>query len=176
MVEGLAPRAAETGRTIVVPHFKEVEWPSYQRAACNRRADWALLRLVTALQKERRIGEGSFDRSGFSGGAQFAYRFTWLYPQFVGSLCAAAPSWWTYPDPNVPWPYGIGDGENKAQAFRLQTNMRRFLDRRILVCVGGEDITRDENLRKGAAIDAQQGNTRVERAWRWCETAKVKAR
>ena len=176
MVQGLAPRAQATGRTIVVPHFCETYWPRYQRASCKRRSDWGLLRLMTALRDEGRVGEGRFDLSGFSGGAQFAHRFAWLYPQLVGSLCATAPGWWTFPDPKVSWPLGIGSNGVSATGFQFSTNMRRFLDRRILVCVGSDDVARDQNLRKDPDIDAQQGTTRVERARRWCAAAEASAR
>lgn len=166
----LLHRARATGRTLVLPHFSLHEWPRYQRGACKRRADWALLRLMAALEEEGRIGAGPFDLSGFSGGAQFAHRFAWLYPDRVGRLCATAPGWWTFPDPQAAWPYGM------KRDFRLAANLRRFLDRRIVVCVGGDDVTRDDNLRKGARIDAQQGPTRVARAKRWCAMAETRAR
>jgi pimeloyl-ACP methyl ester carboxylesterase len=170
MVAHLLPRARATGRTLILPHFSEAEWPRYQRAACPRRADWALLRLISALEAEGRIAAGPFDLSGFSGGAQFAHRFAWLYPDRVGRLCATAPGWWTFPDPEAAWPYGMG-GE-----FRLSTNLRRFLARRIVVCVGSDDTARDDNLRKGAEIDARQGPTRVGRARRWYAMAETRAR
>jgi hypothetical protein len=46
MMEHLLPRARETGRTLIVPHFDTTNWPRYQRAACKNRADWALIRLM----------------------------------------------------------------------------------------------------------------------------------
>jgi pimeloyl-ACP methyl ester carboxylesterase len=176
MVTLLAPRARATGRTIVVPHFDRVNWPRYQRAACSHRADWALLRLMSALRQDRRVGDGRFDLSGFSGGAQFAHRFAWLYPDMVGRLCATAPGWWTFPDAGASWPYGMAPGSGGAESFRLQANLRRFLDREIVVCVGSDDVERDANLRQGGAIDVQQGATRVERARRWCAAAEAAAR
>lgn len=176
MVTLLAPRAQTTGRTIVVPHFDRASWPRYQRAACSQRADWALLRLMSALRQERRVGHGRFDLSGFSGGAQFAHRFAWLYPDMVGRLCATAPGWWTFPDTRASWPYGIGAGRTGAESFRLRANLRRFLDREIVVCVGSDDVERDANLRQGPGIDDQQGTTRVQRARRWCAAAEAAAR
>jgi pimeloyl-ACP methyl ester carboxylesterase len=170
MARHLLPRARAIGRTLVLPHFSVGEWPRYQRAACNRRADWALLLLMSALEDEGHIAGARFDLSGFSGGAQFAHRFAWLYPDRVGRLCATAPGWWTFPDPQAAWPFGM------KREFRLAANLRRFLDRRIVVCVGGDDVARDDNLRQGAEIDAQQGATRVARARRWCAMAEARAR
>ncbi|MEM9249209.1 MAG: hypothetical protein AAGB05_10990 [Pseudomonadota bacterium] len=177
IVDLLRPRAHATGRTLIVPHFAQDHWPRYQRACCDQRADWALLRLIAALRQDARLGHGPFDLSGFSGGAQFAHRFTWLYPHLVGRLCATAPGWWTFPDHTAAWPYGMAaaTGEPNTQSFRLQTNLRRFLDRQIVVCVGSDDTGRDANLRQSPAIDAQQGRTRVERAQRWCGAARAAA-
>jgi pimeloyl-ACP methyl ester carboxylesterase len=176
MVSHLLPRAAATGRTLVVPHFDTAHWPRYQRAACRQRADLALLRLMTELRSEGRISPEPFDLSGFSGGAQFAHRFTWLYPGMVGRLCATAPGWWTFPDSGVAWPQGMAPAPRDAgQSFQLHANLRRFLDRRIVVCVGGDDTDRDENLRQGDGIDARQGLNRLIRARRWCDAARVRA-
>ncbi len=176
IVHLLTPRAQATGRTLVVPHFTRAHWKRYQRAACDARSDWSLLRLMTALRDEGHLAGGRFDLSGFSGGAQFAHRFTWLYPRLVGSLCATAPGWWTFPDPDTAWPYGMGRGDGPDHSFALRANLRAFLDRRIVVCVGSDDLDRDESLRQGPAIDAQQGTTRVARARRWCDAAEARAR
>ncbi len=177
MVSHLLPRAAETGRTLIVPHFDKDHWPRYQRAACKNRADWALIRLADALRAEGLLGTEPFDLSGFSGGAQFAHRFAWLYPNLVGRLCLTAPGWWTWPNTEASWPYGICSApDDKGQGFRLQANLRRLLDRRITVCVGSDDVERDENLRKGSEIDAQQGPHRLARARRWCAAIDAAAR
>lgn len=178
MARMLAPRAQAMGRTLVLPHFSKTLWPRYQRAACNRRADWALLALMTALRAQGQVADGRFDLSGFSGGAQFAHRFAWLYPDMVDRLCVTAPGWWTFPDAGASWPRGMSAArsDHRPEAFWLNANLRRFLNRRITVCVGAEDTTRDANLRQDADIDAQQGPNRVHRARRWCEMAQAQAR
>ncbi|SIO54628.1 hypothetical protein SAMN05444722_3390 [Rhodovulum sp. ES.010] len=177
MVSHLLPRARATGRALVVPHFDAAHWPRYQRAACRNRADWALLRLMAALRSEGRIDAGPFDLSGFSGGAQFAHRFAWLYPSMVERLCITAPGWWTFPHADMAWPEGIATAPRKSShGFQMRANLRRLLDRRIVVCVGSDDVARDANLRQGASIDARQGANRVERARRWCAAAEARAR
>lgn len=177
MVSHLLPRAVATGRTLVVPHFDAAHWPRYQRAACGNRADLALLRLMAALRDEGRVGHAPFDLSGFSGGAQFSHRLAWLYPDKVGRLCITAPGWWTFPDAGVAWPQGMGSAAGLGgRGFQLRANLRRFLDRRIVVCVGSDDRERDHNLRQGEGIDARQGPNRLERARRWCAEAEACAR
>lgn len=179
MVEALKPRVRITGRTLVVPHFPRNQFKRYQLARCRERADVALLRLMRELRREQLVNDGPFDLSGFSGGGQFAHRFTWLYPHAVENLCVVAPGWWTFPDHQASWPYGIGRKQGHAdeavQSFRLTTNLRSFLDRQITVCVGTEDIEHDANLRRGAEIDAQQGRNRVQRARNWSKAAKAAA-
>jgi pimeloyl-ACP methyl ester carboxylesterase len=177
MVTHLAPRTRATGRTLVVPHFDKTHWPRYQRAACKNRADWSLIRLMDALRAEAAVSPMPFDLSGFSGGAQFAHRFAWLYPDLAGRLCLTAPGWWTLPDPQAAWPYGMGSApRDRAQGFRLRANLRRFLDREILVCVGRQDVERDSNLRTGVPVDERQGPHRLARARRWYAETRAAAR
>jgi len=173
----LLAQARVTGRVVVIPHFDTTHWPRYQRAACKNRSDWALLRLIKELRCEGRIGPDVFDLSGFSGGAQFAHRFAWLYPSLVGRLCLTAPGWWTFPDVAASWPYGMGAApRDKGTGFKLQANLGQFANRQIVVCVGGDDVQRDDNLRQGRAIDAQQGPHRFARAQRWCADIDAVAR
>jgi len=165
----LLPRASAIGRTVVLPHFSTGHWKRYQRAACPNRSDKALLSLMREMVEDSLVSAGPFDLAGFSGGAQFAHRFTWMHPNAVGRLCVTAPGWWTFPEAQFAWPYGMGHS-NVHQGivdFRLQTNLKRFLNREIAVSVGSDDIKRDRNLRKGPDIDAQQGVNRMARAENW---------
>ena len=174
----LAARADATGRTIVLPIFDRLSWPRFQRAACPQRSDWALLDLLQVLRDEGWIGAETPDMSGFSGGAQFAHRFAWLYPNAVARLCLVAPGWWTFPDARGPHPLGIGaDGRGGgSSAFRLRANLAGFLDREIRVMVGALDVEQDKNLRQDPAIMTQQGSDRVARARNWTAAAIRAAR
>jgi pimeloyl-ACP methyl ester carboxylesterase len=162
-------RAAEIGRTIVLPHFDTSNWRRYQQAACPSRSDLALLSLIELLIQEGRVSPGRFDLSGFSGGAQFAHRFAWIHPDAANRLCVTAPGWWTFPESGTEWPFGMAASPARGgvAGHWLQANLRRFLDRKIVVRVGAEDMQRDPNLRMGPRIDAQQGRTRVDRARNW---------
>ncbi len=178
MADLLAPRADATGRTIVLPIFARTSWLRFQRAACAQRSDWALLDLLRVLREEGRIGAGVPDLSGFSGGAQFAHRFAWLYPDRVARLCLVAPGWWTFPDVRGAYPLGVGlDGPGEGvAAFRLRANLARFLDREIQVMVGALDVAQDDNLRQEPDVMAQQGANRVIRARNWTAAALRAAR
>ncbi|MDX8348106.1 hypothetical protein SLH49_08915 [Cognatiyoonia sp. IB215446] len=178
MADLLARQADVTGRTIILPVFDRNSWPHYQRAACKKRSDWALLALLRVLRDEGWIGAAPPDISGFSGGAQFAHRFTWLYPENVRRLCVVAPGWWTFPDTRGSYPLGVGM-ENlggNALAFRLRANIGRFLAREVVVMVGDLDVMQDKNLRNDADIVSQQGANRVQRARSWAAAMKRAAR
>ena len=178
MADLLTARADATGRTIVLPVFDLDNWRRFQRAACAQRSDWGLLALLRILRTEGWISADAPDVSGFSGGAQFAHRFAWLYPTQVGRLCLVAPGWWTFPDTSGSYPFGIksGGAGDAATIFRLAANLPRFLDREIDVRVGALDVEQDQNLRQDSAIMAQQGANRVERAQAWTAAARSAAR
>ncbi|MEM7722403.1 MAG: alpha/beta hydrolase [Pseudomonadota bacterium] len=178
MANLLAKQTDRTGRTVILPIFDRLSWPRFQRAACPQRSDWALLSLLDVLRDEGWIGAAPPDLSGFSGGAQFAHRFTWLYPDQVGRLCLVAPGWWTYPDTRGSYPLGIGieGSDDRVMAFRLGSNLARFLDRDIRVLVGALDVAQDKNLRQDPAVMAQQGANRVTRARNWTAAAIRAAR
>lgn len=163
----LAHRARAQGRTLLAPLFEEPAFKGYQRVFGRQRADLALITLLDALVEDRVLPSGPVDLAGFSGGAQFAHRFAWLYPHRVGRLTLAAAGWWTFPDA-APFPYGLGGGDlGPEDAVRwLRSNTPDFLDREITVAVGEADCVPD--TRRGPAIDAQQGIDRVTRARRWC--------
>jgi len=169
MAELLMPMTEATGRTMILPIFDTAHWPRFHLAACKQRSDLGLLRLIAALREEEVISNKPFQLSGYSAGAQFSHRFTWLYPDLVGRICVAAPGWWTFPDPGHLFPYGMGSAtcSRKATSFVLNANLKRFVEREIVVRVGALDHTRDKNLRQSTEIDSQQGVNRIERARRW---------
>lgn len=165
----LAPRADALGRILVAPLFDKEAFPGYQRLDRKSRPDQALLVLMAALAADGLPVSGRFDLAGYSGGAQFAHRFTWLYPGRVGRLAVAAAGWWTFPD-DAPYPYGIatgGDSETADRAALMRRNTPAFLARRIDVAVGAKDCVPDAATRSGRELDAQQGPDRLTRAWRW---------
>jgi pimeloyl-ACP methyl ester carboxylesterase len=177
MAEALAPLAAATGRLVVLPIFDADHWKTYQRPTRQARADQALLRLLSALRCDGTLPLDRFDLAGFSGGAQFAHRFTWMYPSLVSHLTVASAGWWTFPDA-APFPYGMGAGNSgpAAAPLWLRSNLRAFLDREIVVRVGDQDNVVDRNTRSEEKINTQQGRDRLTRARRWVEALREAAR
>jgi pimeloyl-ACP methyl ester carboxylesterase len=168
--EAFAPAAAAQGRVVVAPLFDEARWSGYQRAVAPRRADAALLGLLSELEGEGAIAPGPFDLFGYSGGAQFAHRFAMLYPHRLGSLSVCAAGWWTMPDATA-FPYGLG-GDRGAL---LGAGLDRFLGLDIRVSVGADDDRPDGATRSTPALDAAQGPDRLSRARAWVAALRAEA-
>lgn len=111
------------------------------------------------------ISTQAIDLFGFSGGAQFAHRFTMLHPHRVTTLAVASAGWYTFPTEQERFPYGIAPTGTAGR--RAHAALAQFLETPILVLVGERDVTRDAGLRKEHKVDRAQGLTRVERGARW---------
>lgn len=172
-----ANRAAALQRPLIAPLFTAEAFTGYQRAVGRIRADLALLDLLDALAGELGLATRRFALFWFSGGAQFAHRFAWLYPHRVSRLGVAAAGWYTFPD-EAPFPYGLGPAAKRSLNFgsNLRANLPDFLNLPIDVLVGSADNVVDENTRSGPEIDAQQGPDRLSRAKRWTTALRAKAR
>lgn len=165
----LAPVAEATGRLVVIPHFVEQQWPVYQRITRRARPDKALLSLLTTLRAMDSKIAGPIDIFGYSGGAQLAHRFAMLYPEAVGDLHLGAAGWYTFPDADVEYPYGIGDSTRRPGSWSrlMRSGLNHYLQRRFNVYVGARDTLRGGALRQNPLVDAQQGRHRLERARRF---------
>ncbi len=165
IVEAFAARAADEGRPVIAPVFSEQDWSGYQRLVSPRRADLALLNLLDNLRLAGIVGAGRVDLFGYSGGAQCAHRFAMLHPQRVRRLSVCAAGWWTYPD-SAAFPYGLG-GAADGWGARMAAALPEFLNLDIAVSVGADDDKPDPAMRSAAALDAQQGASRLARARGW---------
>lgn len=168
MLKVLTSRFPHGKRTVIAPVFDEVNWHGYQRVLTERRADLALLSLLKSINLPGVTDICSFDLLGYSGGAQFAHRFALLYPHLINRLALCSGGWYTFPD-GTPYPYGLAKPEKTIPGFTtfVRSNLSAFLRLPIDVFVGERDTNQDPNLRRGKAIDRQQGRNRVERATNW---------
>ncbi len=91
-------------------------------AAERTRADLVLLAMVDELAA---LLQMTFSRTlmfGFSGGAQFAHRFTYVHPARVQALSIAAPGFVTLPWRHKPWWCGVADlAARFGQAYDAQS-------------------------------------------------------
>ena len=170
ILEQFRPEAAATPRVIIVPTFDQDTWPVFQRITNRHRPDLALLAVLNTLRERQVINRQRVDLFGFSGGAQLAHRFAMLFPELVDELHLGAAGWYTLPQPNLPYPLGVGVSSSKNNWHRLmQSSLLRFLNRRIQVYVGKDDVSQDQALRQDSLLNRVQGDTRVERAERYVD-------
>jgi pimeloyl-ACP methyl ester carboxylesterase len=170
--QALLPLCETLGCTLLAPLFTKSEHSRYQRlgrGADGQRPD----RLLNAcLEDLFGPGVGQIHLAGFSGGAQFAHRYSMAYPERVAHLLAIAAGWYTLPDPALRYPLGL----HARRALRgVSLNPERFLRVPATVIVGDRD-TGKQNLRSSAALNALQGPTRVERARNWVAYMRMAAR
>ena len=156
-----------SGLVIVAPCFDRETFPDFQRLGREgrgARADRALDDALARLRKRFGLENERVLLFGYSGGGQFVHRYLMAHPERVEAAVVAAAGWYTFPDSRCGYPRGTRVGDD-LEGVALQE--RRFLQVPALVVVGSEDTERDAKLRRSAAIDRQQGRTRVERAERW---------
>ncbi|MEO0751693.1 MAG: hypothetical protein AAFY25_07810 [Pseudomonadota bacterium] len=160
------PACDSAGRVLIVPRFGRAHWSHFQTIG-RHRPDRALLALMDHLRQTGIISTARVSLFGYSGGAQLSHRFAMLYPQRIASLHVAAAGWYCAPDHKQVFPMGLGRpdtamGHNIA-SFAIR-QLRPFLKLPIHVYVGGQDIKRDDALRKGPVLDTIQGRNRLARA------------
>ena len=172
----LAPYADEHGMVLVAPSFTRDRHEGYQRLGAGRagrRADVALDAILDEVAASTGADARRFHLFGYSGGAQFAHRYTLAHPERVRGAVIGAAGWYTFPDDKTPYPYGLGPS---AERSGLRFDPARFLRVPITVLVGADDTEQGENLRRNPLVDRQQGTTRRERARRWVEAMNDAAR
>ncbi len=160
---------------IVSPYFSRKHFPDYQRLGCSgrgKRADLTLLKIFNEVKERTQITHNRFYLFGFSGGAQFAHRFSMAYPKKVAKLAIAASGWYTWPTMRNRFPYGLGNTEQLAD---LRFDLDRFLSIPVSIFVGEDDIQQDNTLNRSKKVTLQQGDNRLERARSWLKALQREA-
>ena len=170
-----SPWAERTGVLLIAPVFDPLFYGDYQRLGRNgrgARADRALQVMLADLERQAGRLPGRICLFGFSGGAQFAHRFTMAHPDRVAAQVLAAPGWFTFPDHRRRYPYGLRPCPHLPD---LSFEPDRFLQVDSHVLVGTRDTLRDASLRRKPKIDRRQGRTRIERGQRWIQAMRKEA-
>ena len=111
--------------------------------------------------------EEKYNLFGFSAGAQFIHRFIQFKPNArFNKVVAGAAGWYTVPDNNIPFPYGLDN------SILTNTNLSNLLSKDLYIQVGALD--NDPNsvgLRHNEYADAQ-GLNRVTRAIHFFESGQ----
>jgi pimeloyl-ACP methyl ester carboxylesterase len=148
--DSLTPLADRHGVAILSPLFPAgldgpLDLDSYKKLRTKSlKTDLVLLDI---LKEVATIWPGidteEFTLAGFSGGAQFAHRFMYLYPERLEAVALGAPGSTTLLDNRLPWPAGIAD---VTKVFDGQTADVAAISRikHILLYVGGDDTATDQ--------------------------------
>jgi poly(3-hydroxybutyrate) depolymerase len=136
----------------------------FEGFACDR----LLLAMIAEVAAKYRLeGDGArFAMFGFSGGAQFAHRFLYLYPDRLRAVSLAAPGLVTLLDDRLPWWVGTG---GMAEVFgRDPIDRRAIAGVPVQIVVGAADDDPTEITIRAGAHDwmpgiNDAGRTRLDR-------------
>lgn len=170
----LGPYADEYGVVVLAPHFDEDRFPDYQKLGHDGpggRADAMLDEIVREAARLTAVDASPIYLVGFSGGAQFAHRYTMAHPERVAGAILVSAGWYTFPDPTVRYPYGLEPSRRHAL---IDFDPEGFLRVPITVLVSREDDSND-SLRRTERCDRQQGVTRRERGHNWVKAMRAAA-
>lgn len=100
------PAAMDARVPLLVPTFSRDRFPRYQVLGGASGPLAAARALLATLDDAADLGlaVGQVDLVGYSGGAQFVHRFAMLEPARVRRAVVVAAGWYTYLDPDRPFP------------------------------------------------------------------------
>ena len=178
------PHASRYGFIVIAPEFSKEAFPgenSYNLGnthdAENRlqpREQWSFSFLEPIFDAMKSATGNRSERYylyGHSAGAQFVHRFLYFMPDArVIQAVAANAGWWTLPDHEIDFPYGLRGSGIDA------TELKSLLQRPLVVLLGTDDIDENHvNLRKTSEAMAQ-GPHRYARGQFYFETARHQAK
>ncbi len=170
-----APYCEKYGVVLVAPQFSAEQHPDYQRLGRQGRgdrADLALDAILAEVAAATGAAASQIHLFGYSGGAQFAQRYTLAHPHRVRGAVLASAGWYTFPDAKRRFPYGLRPTRGLSG---VRFDPEEFLSVPVTVLVGSGQGT-ERGVRRHARLDAQQGTTRVERARNWVAAMQEAAR
>ncbi|CPR17949.1 hypothetical protein [Brenneria goodwinii] len=172
---------------VIAPLFSTADYPGVdgynmgnmenkQTNTPNPREAWAFSvidRLFTDMQKQGITQQKSYYLFGNSAGCQFVHRMMTFVPEakVKAAICAAA-GWWTMPDVENPWPYGLDQAPVKV----TQKQLTDYFAKPVLITVGAKDNDPYHPLLRRSYQAMAQGNSRLERAQTYYLTGQQKAK
>jgi pimeloyl-ACP methyl ester carboxylesterase len=159
---------------LLAPHFAEhhSDFQRLGRQGHGPRADEILHQCLSEVGSLTGANVGEIYLFGHSAGAQFGHRYVMAHPHRVARAVVASAGWYTFPDPEQHFPYGI---RHPRKLPGVRFTPEAFLKVPVEVLVGGKDLN-CLNLRCTARVNNQQGANRVERARRWVHAMQKAAK
>jgi len=143
-------------------------------------ADEFVNNLVDLYRSCVKNDSGRFLLYGHSAGGQFAGRYLVRHPNRLGAVVLSAPGRYAFPDPNVPWPYGMGRikrtmkwSKMDIHQIDIQPDPEGWLK---AACVPVSVVVGEKDLEPQPARPGQKGKNRVEIASHWIKDMRDLAR
>lgn len=172
---------------VIAPRFSPTDYPgndgynlgnieNVKTHKVNPRGAWAFTvidDLFANLQQQGITKQKSYYLFGHSAGCQFVHRMLTFVPQanVKAAICSAA-GWWTMPDVENPWPYGLSN----APVDVTQKQLEDYFAKPVLITVGDKDNDPYHPLLRRSYGALAQGNSRLARAQTYFLTAQQKAK
>ncbi|MEO1306025.1 MAG: hypothetical protein AAFV37_13720 [Pseudomonadota bacterium] len=122
--------------------------------------------VVTELDSQ----QSTYTLYGHSAGSQFAHRFMYFKPDArVNRILAANAGWYTFPDPSIDYPVGLGGLDLNDD------DLRRVLERDVVVLLGDQDNDPNHTSLKRDDGVGVQGPHRFARGQNFFSQAKSEA-
>lgn len=142
----------------------------------NPKEQWAFTvidELFAEMQKQGITRQKSYYLFGNSAGCQFVHRMMTFVPEAKAKavICAAA-GWWTMPDIENRWPYGL----DQAPVTVTQQQLVDYFAKPVLITVGEKDNDPYHPLLRRSYEAMAQGDSRFTRAQSYFLTAQQKAK
>lgn len=175
--DALIANADRNQQILIVPEFSNQNFPggdgynlgnvfddgdSPSAATLNNEGEWAFS-LIEPLFDYVKLATSNASNSyhvfGFSAGGQFAHRFVFFKPNArYDKVVAASSGWYTMPDDQIDFPYGI------KESPILASSLLAIFAKQLTVLIGQADnSTNPPGFRSNAIVDVQ-GDNRLSRA------------
>jgi hypothetical protein len=144
-------------------NFGNIAAGEEQSSKPNPKSKWAFTlieQMFDSFRAKFSLKTKKYDLFGHSAGGQFVNRFMLFLPKNrVRVAIAANPGFYTLPDLNKDFPYGLKNSPVKIG----ENDLLSWTKRKLILMRGTADVERTESLRQTPEADAQ-GRNRFERA------------
>lgn len=169
--------AVNNNYVIAAPTFTDEDWPSSRSynlgnmfpsssstAFINPVEEWTftiVAKIHDELVGKLNLNDDKYTIWGHSAGAQFVHRLMIFKPDYKLTYALAANAgWYTMPDFEINYPYGLGDLSLEFE----ETFLEDLAIKNIVVMRGTDDTIRDSFLNTSSEAD-EQGLNRYQRAY-----------
>lgn len=164
MMERWRPLADIHGFHVIVPHFDDEYFPGDSYAMGGRdmgvsgqRPIDALSQIFDQAKAHAGLTASEFGLFGHSAGAQLAHRYLMFGDEArVRAAVVSAAGWFTMPDPESRWPYGLAGTPVDL------VDLDPLWQKKVLLLVGDSDVGSQDLRWTGEAL--AQGMTRIARS------------